>query len=78
MGDDFEGSSDTQTINLGFDSLNSISGNIFKNNNNNYYISLSWNTPNQIPDDIELKKLFSPKLGLMTKALARLLPYMPI
>ena len=55
MGDDFEGSSDTQTINLGFDSLNSISGNIFKKNNGNYYISLSWNTPNQIPDDSTVK-----------------------
>lgn len=52
---DFEGSSNTQTINLGFDSLNSIRGNIFKNNNNNYYINLNWNKPTGIPENTTVK-----------------------
>tara|TARA_B100000963_G_scaffold127135_1_gene110987 strand:- start:7500 stop:8156 length:657 start_codon:yes stop_codon:yes gene_type:complete len=52
---DFEGSSDTQTINLGFDGLNSINGRILKNNNNNYYINLTWNNPSEVPDDSTVK-----------------------
>ena len=52
---DFEGSSDTQTINLGFEGLNSINGRILKNNNNNYFINLTWSGPSEVPEDSTVK-----------------------
>jgi len=53
--DDFEGSSSTQSINLGWDNLNNISGNIYKDNNNNNYINLNWNKPTGIPENTTVK-----------------------
>lgn len=52
---DFEGSSSTQSINLGWDNLNNINGNIHKNNNNNYYINLKWNKPTGIPENTTVR-----------------------
>ena len=52
---DFEGSSSTQSINLGWENATNISGRIIKKNNNNYYINLKWNTPSQIPENTTVK-----------------------
>ena len=52
---DFEGSSTTQSINLGYQSLNNIIGNIFKDINNNYAIKLLWNKPTEIPENTTVK-----------------------
>lgn len=51
----FEGSSNTQTINLGWESLTGISGKIIKDNTNNYIINLNWNEPSEVPEGSTVK-----------------------
>ena len=51
----FEGNSETQTINLGWESLTNIVGKISKDIINSYSIRLSWNTPNSIPEGSNIK-----------------------
>ena len=52
---EFEGDSSSQNIDLGWDNANNFTGNIYKDNINNYYLNLNWNGPNINLNDITIK-----------------------
>lgn len=46
---DYNGEGNTETTDLGWDSINNISGDIRKNNVNNFFLNLSWNSVEDLP-----------------------------
>ena len=52
---EFEGDSPSQNINLGWDNADNFTGNIFKDDINNYFLNLNWNAPNLDINDISIK-----------------------
>ena len=51
----YEGESSSQNTSLGWDSARSFTGKVGKDNINNYFINLTWNTANINSNDVSIK-----------------------
>ena len=52
---DYEGDSSSQDISLGWDSVTNFTGDVSKDNTNNYFINLTWNIPNINLNNVSIK-----------------------
>ena len=52
---EFEGDSSSENINLGWDNAYNFTGNIYKDDINNYFLNLNWKAPNTNLSDISIK-----------------------